>query len=88
MLERTWNAQDRQVRTGNPGAWDGGVLMDPGVGSYSNEMSAQAARRVAMMPHFQGVVVDRSDYARFYNLDRDDGVTCAMDGANASKAHR
>jgi hypothetical protein len=34
--------------------------MDPGRESYQNEMVQQAKRRLASIPHFQGLVVDRS----------------------------
>lgn len=74
VLRTNWNAQDRIVAP-NQAAWDSGVLMDPGRDSYKAEMVAQTARRLQNIPHFQGVVVDRSDYARFYNLEHDDGVT-------------
>ena len=74
VLRSNWNAQDQTVRP-NQGAWDNGVLMDPGREQYHAEMVAQTRRRVANIPNFQGVVVDRSDYARFYNLEHDDGVT-------------
>lgn len=65
-------------------AWDNGVLMDPGVASYKNEIVAQAQRRMDRIPHFQGVVVDRSDYAHMYNLARDDGVTWAKGNTSFS----
>ena len=74
ILLDNWNAEDTAVRP-NQGAWDNGVLMDPGRASYMAEMVTQQQRRVAMIPSFQGVVVDRSDYARYYNLQHDDGVT-------------
>ena len=74
MLRTNWNAEDGTVAP-NQGAWDNGVLMDPGRDSYKAEMVAQTQRRVDNIPHFQGVVVDRSDYARYYNLEHDDGVT-------------
>ena len=64
----------------NSGAWDNGVLMDPGRPSYSREMVAQTQRRLAKIPHFQGMVVDRSDYSRYYNLEHDDGVTLTPSG--------
>ncbi len=35
--------------------------MDPGRETYKNEMVQQSSRRMANIPHFQGVVVDRSD---------------------------
>ena len=38
--------------------------MDPGREAYKNEMVEQTRRRVASIPHFQGLVVDRSDYVR------------------------
>ena len=46
MVRANWNYQDQRYSGDNPGAWDGGVLMDPGVDSYTNDMAAQAARRV------------------------------------------
>ena len=79
ILGTNWNWQDKTVRP-NSGAWDNGVLMDPGRPSYSREMVAQTQRRLAKIPHFQGMVVDRSDYSRYYNLEHDDGVTLTPSG--------
>jgi hypothetical protein len=85
ILQRNWNWQQKIVHS-NQGAWDRGVLMDPGRESYKNEMMQQSMRRVANVPHFQGVVVDRSDYARYYNLEHDDGVTLPPSDANSSSS--
>jgi hypothetical protein len=63
ILQRNWNWQGKVVAP-NQGAWDGGVLMDPGRESYKNEMMQQSMRRVANIPHFQGVVVDRCAESR------------------------
>ena len=46
-------------------------------------MMQQSMRRVANIPRFQGVVVDRSDYARYYNLEHDDGVTLAGNASHS-----
>ena len=62
ILRDNWNAEDRQQFDGH-GAWDRGILMDPGRTSYKAEMVAQQQRRAALIPSFQGVVVDRSDCA-------------------------
>jgi hypothetical protein len=67
VLRSNWNAEDGTVAP-NQGAWDGGVLMDPGRPSYYAEMVTQTARRVKNIPNFQGMVVDRSDYARCLSL--------------------
>ena len=84
ILQSNWNDQSRTTSP-NHGAWDNGVLMDPGRDSYKNEMIEQTRRRIARIPHFQGLVVDRSDYARYYNLLHDDGVTMTPStGANKS----
>ena len=74
VLRANWNAEDGTVHA-NQGAWDRGILMDPGRTSYTAEMVQQTARRVAKITNFQGMVVDRSDYARYYNLLHNDGVT-------------
>eukprot|EP01051_Picozoa_sp_SAG22_P007710 SAG22_NODE_552_length_9177_cov_15.661489_4_plen_490_part_00 len=83
ILQANWNNQDGSTAP-NQGAWDGGVLMDPGREQYKNEMAQQEARRMMNIPSFQGIVVDRSDYARFYNLLHDDGVTLTPGANNQS----
>jgi len=37
-------------------------------------------RKGVVLPHFQGVVVDRSDWNQLVNLDGDDGVTLIGNG--------
>ncbi len=63
------------IYNGVTGTWDNGLLMDPGVPSYTSEMKRQLNRRLQYISSFQGIVVDRSDYARYYNLNRNDNVS-------------
>ena len=42
---------------------------------YDVSLLSQMRRKGAVLPHFQGVVVDRSDWNQMVNLDGDDGVT-------------
>ncbi len=42
VLGRNWNYQEQRESSKNPGAWDDGVLMDPGVASYTTELAAQS----------------------------------------------
>ena len=39
----------------------------------------QLERKIKRLPHFQGLVVDRSDWMGVYNLDGDDGISLVAD---------
>jgi hypothetical protein len=52
---------------------------------FSSSLVVQCSHLLACS--LQGIVVDRSDYARYYNLEHDDGITLATfasDRHNAS----
>lgn len=57
------------------GAWEGGVALDPGEPCYQRFMLDQAKRHIEKIPASEGICIDRMDYARLMNPNRDDGVT-------------
>ena len=64
-------------------SWQNAVVMDPvAASSYRRFMLEQLARHSAFEDAFSGIVIDRSDWADFYNLDEDDGVSF-VEGAAA-----
>lgn len=55
--------------------WVGTVLMDPSDEALQALLVDQAYRHVVMVPHFEGIAVDRLDYTEWFNLNGDDGVS-------------
>ena len=55
--------------------WQGGVVVDPVDPKLKAHFLAQLARKYEEIPHFQGLVVDRSDWNSLYNFDYDDGAS-------------
>jgi hypothetical protein len=49
--------------------------MDPGEPVYQEFLLDQAARHIASLPDAEGICIDRMDWLRMYNEDRDDGVS-------------
>ena len=47
------------------------------VDAYNSFLSSQLARKVERLPHFQGLVVDRSDWMGVYSNRADDGISWA-----------
>jgi hypothetical protein len=56
-------------------AWEESVLMDVGVPSFQNHLIAQNKMHLNLFPESSGVCIDRTDYLRFFNWKRDDGVS-------------
>jgi hypothetical protein len=51
-------------------SWQRSVVVDPRLGlGYHGSLIAQAKRKLAVLPAFQGLVVDRSDWNQMVNLD-------------------
>ena len=66
----------RKSRTGGPYyTWGDGIIMDPGEPVYQEFLLDQAARHIASLPDAEGICIDRMDWLRMYNEDRDDGVS-------------
>ena len=53
--------------------WQGGVVVDPVDPKLQAHWIAQLNRKYDVLPHFEGLVVDRSDWNSLYNFDYDDG---------------
>jgi len=49
--------------------------MDPGEPVYRDFLLDQARRHIELLPADDGICIDRMDWLRIYNLDRDDGVS-------------
>ena len=64
--------------------WVGTTDMDPGEPFFQNLLAEQLARRVARVPHTQGIALDRFDYTAFYNLEADDGTSWVPAGAGGA----
>jgi len=55
--------------------WCRAVAMDCGEPVYRDFLLAQARRYIELLPYDDGVAIDRMDWLRLYNLQRDDGVS-------------
>jgi hypothetical protein len=72
-----------KTRQGQPfWSWEGSVAMDPGEPVYRKFLLEQARRHVERVPAAAGICIDRMDWLRLYNLQRDDGV-CWFEGQPA-----
>lgn len=55
--------------------WGNGIIMDPGEPVYQNFLLDQAKRHIEMIPGADGICIDRMDWLRMYNEERDDSVS-------------
>ena len=55
--------------------WGHAVVMDPGEPVYQEFLLAQARRHIKELPEASGLCIDRMDWLRLYNRQRDDGVS-------------
>jgi hypothetical protein len=55
--------------------WGDGIVLDCGEPVYADFLVNQARRHVEKLPESSGICIDRMDWIRFYNEDRDDGVS-------------
>ncbi len=59
--------------------WEGSKVVNPGSASpYRPMLMDQARRHVQRIPEFDGFIVDRLDWASYFDYSRDDGLS--MDG--------
>ena len=59
--------------------WEDGVIMDSGEPVYKDFLLNQAKRHIQLIPSSDGVCIDRMDWLRMYNEDRDDGISWYID---------
>jgi hypothetical protein len=70
---------------GNPYySWGGAVAMDPGDPAYQEFLIEQARRQLKSFPDSDGFCIDRLDWLRFYNENRDDHASWFDDNHSAS----
>lgn len=63
-------------RVGGPYfTWGNGIIMDPGEPVYQQFLLAQAEKHITKIPDAEGICIDRMDWLRMYNDQRDDGLS-------------
>jgi hypothetical protein len=55
--------------------WGNGIIMDPGEPVYQEYLLDQARRHIEMIPDAEGICIDRMDWLRMYNEQRDDSIS-------------
>jgi hypothetical protein len=55
--------------------WADGIALDCGDPAYADFLLDQARRHIDKLPESSGICIDRMDWLRLYNEDRDDGVS-------------
>ena len=55
--------------------WGNGIIMDPGEPVYRDYLLDQARRHIDLIPDAEGICIDRMDWLRMYNEQRDDSVS-------------
>jgi hypothetical protein len=65
-----------RLRSGGPYyTWGNGVVMDPGEPVYQAFLIEQAEKHITMIPDAEGICIDRMDWLRMYNEERDDSLS-------------
>lgn len=59
--------------------WEDGVILDCGEQVYKDFLLDQAKRHIEFIPSSDGVCIDRMDWLRMYNENRDDGISWYID---------
>lgn len=59
--------------------WEDGVILDCGEPVYKEFLLDQANKHIQLIPSSDGVCIDRMDWLRMYNEDRDDGISWYID---------
>lgn len=67
------NARARTKPGGFYFTWENGIAMDCGEPSYRNFLLDQAKKHIELLPSTSGICIDRLDWLRMYNEERDDG---------------
>ncbi len=69
------NARARTKRGGFYYTWENGIIMDCGEPSYRNFLLDQAQKHIQLLPSTSGICIDRLDWLRMYNEERDDNIS-------------
>lgn len=81
LLRDAWGpSQGNSKENGAYTTWQGGIVLNPAVNSYNEFLKSQMERKF-QLSHFQGIVVDRSDWIQVYDLTMDDGVSWVQSGS-------
>lgn len=59
--------------------WEDGLIMDCGEPAYRNFLLDQAQRHIQLIPSSYGICIDRLDWLRMYNEEKDDGISWYID---------
>ncbi len=59
--------------------WEDGLILDCGEPVYKDFLLEQANRHIKLIPSSDGICIDRMDWLRMYNEDRDDGISWYID---------
>ena len=65
-----WSGEVKQPYGGD---WVGVTVNDPGVKAFQDILVEQIQQHIDHIENFEGIAVDRHDYAAIYNYNRDDG---------------
>ena len=69
-------ASSPRLRSGGPYyTWGDGIVMDPGEPVYQAFLLEQAERHIKLIPDAEGICIDRMDWLRMYNEERDDSLS-------------
>lgn len=55
--------------------WGDGIIMDPGEPVYQDFLIEQAEKHIRLIPDAAGICIDRMDWLRMYNEERDDSLS-------------
>ncbi len=56
-------------------SWDRCIVMDPGEPTFQQHLLEQARKHIEKIPASSGIAIDRLDWLRLYNANRDDGIS-------------
>jgi hypothetical protein len=59
--------------------WEDGLIMDCGEPVYRDFLLDQAQKHIRLIPASDGICIDRMDWLRMYNEERDDGISWYVD---------
>jgi hypothetical protein len=59
--------------------WEDGLVLDCGEPVYRDFLIDQAQKHIELIPASDGVCIDRLDWLRMFNEDKDDGITWFID---------
>jgi hypothetical protein len=59
--------------------WGDGIVTDCGEPAYKDFLLDQAQKHIKLIPSSDGICIDRLDWLRMYNEDRDDGISWYVD---------